>query len=66
MNLSEKNKDGLTFIEWMCAAGYGNVFVRHITASHVQAWHTGVDPSDYRLPTLEEDEKIPSFHATGE
>lgn len=49
MNLSEKNKNGLTFIEWMCAAGLGDVFVVNITAEHVKDWRDGVDPTEYLI-----------------
>lgn len=60
MNLSEKNKNGLTFIEWMCAAGFGDSQVCDITQHDVDDWRNGVDPAEFRVTSTKTDYEPPN------
>lgn len=48
MNLKRMNDNGLTFIQWMCAAGKEHLHVWQLTQMYVDAWSVGEDPTDWR------------------
>lgn len=48
MYLKRTNKEGLTFLEWMAAAGLGSIPVVDLDQKYLDAWSAAEDPTEWR------------------
>ena len=46
MNIKTTNREGMTLLEWLRAAGYADV--KDVVPALIDAWRAGEDPAEYR------------------